>query len=56
MTHRVTGFPFNVLNDPMYIGSFLTHVGTSLWFKSPAGLLLSLWILVVYMIALKYEG
>ena len=56
MTSRVTGFPFNVLNDPMYIGSFLTHVGTSLWFQSPVGLALSLWVLVVYLVALRYEG
>ena len=56
MTSRVTGFPFNVLNDPMYIGSFLTHVGTSLWFQSPVGLALSFWVLVVYLVALRYEG
>jgi hypothetical protein len=40
----------------MYIGSFLTHIGTSLWFKSPAGIFLSFWILAVYLVALKYEG
>ncbi|KAK1925297.1 putative phosphatidyl-N-methylethanolamine N-methyltransferase [Papiliotrema laurentii] len=56
MSHRVTGFPFNVLNDPMYIGSFLTHVGTALWFQSPAGLALAGWVLVVYLVALRFEG
>jgi len=56
MTSRVTGFPFNVLNDPMYIGSFLTHIGTSLWYQSPAGVALSFWVLFVYLLALRYEG
>ena len=56
MTRRVTGFPFNVLNDPMYIGSFLSHLGTALWFESPVGVLLSFWILGTYLVALRYEG
>jgi hypothetical protein len=56
MSNRVTGFPFNVLNDPMYIGSALSHLGTALWFQSPVGILLAAWVHVVYTIALKYEG
>ncbi|WRT67587.1 uncharacterized protein IL334_004559 [Kwoniella shivajii] len=56
MTHRVTSFPFNVLSDPMYVGSALTHLGTALWFQSPVGILLAGWIWIVYSIALKYEG
>ncbi|WVQ65997.1 uncharacterized protein L199_004175 [Kwoniella botswanensis] len=56
MTHRVTSFPFNVLSDPMYVGSALTHLGTALWFQSPAGILLAAWIWLVYSVALKYEG
>ncbi|WWD18301.1 hypothetical protein CI109_102751 [Kwoniella shandongensis] len=56
MTHRVTSFPFNVLSDPMYVGSALSHLGTALWFQSPVGLALAAWVWIVYSIALKYEG
>ncbi|WVQ72916.1 hypothetical protein IAR50_002478 [Cryptococcus sp. DSM 104548] len=56
MSHRVTSFPFNVLSDPMYVGSFLSHLGTALWFQSPVGLALGFWVWIVYAIALKYEG
>lgn len=31
MSARVTGFPFNVLNDPMYVGSAMAFLGTALW-------------------------
>ena len=56
MPHRVTGFPFNILSDPMYVGSSITHLGTALWFQSPAGVLLSGFVWVVYMTALQFEG
>jgi phosphatidylethanolamine/phosphatidyl-N-methylethanolamine N-methyltransferase len=41
MDHRVEGFPFNVLRDPMYVGSTMCFAGGALWwvllvfFKSP---------------------
>jgi len=56
MDHRVEGFPFNVLTDPMYVGSTMSFVGASLWYESPAGLLISLYVYVVYVIALRFEG
>ncbi|WWC62300.1 uncharacterized protein I303_104896 [Kwoniella dejecticola CBS 10117] len=56
MSHRVTSFPFNVLSDPMYVGSFLTHLGTALWYQSPVGIVLAGWVYLVYSIALRYEG
>ncbi|WVQ80491.1 hypothetical protein IAT38_002596 [Cryptococcus sp. DSM 104549] len=56
MSHRVTSFPFNVLSDPMYVGSLLTHLGTALWLQSPTGLILSAWVWIVYWVALKFEG
>lgn len=31
MDHRVEGFPFNVLRDPMYVGSTLCFSATALW-------------------------
>ena len=56
MDHRVEGFPFNVLTDPMYVGSTMTFVGTSLWYESLVGLLISLYVYVGYVIALRFEG
>ncbi|SAM03161.1 hypothetical protein [Absidia glauca] len=56
MEARVTGFPFNVCEDPMYTGSTLTFLATALWYASPAGLLLTLIVHVVYRVALRYEG
>lgn len=31
MKERVTGFPFNVCDNPMYIGSTCTFMATALW-------------------------
>jgi phosphatidylethanolamine N-methyltransferase len=56
MSSRVTGFPFNVLNDPMYVGSAMAFLGTSLWYESPAGILVSAIVYTVYQIALRFEG
>ena len=56
MDHRVEGFPFNVLRDPMYVGSTMSFIGASLWCESPAGLLISLYVYVAYVIALRFEG
>jgi phosphatidylethanolamine/phosphatidyl-N-methylethanolamine N-methyltransferase len=50
-TERVTGFPFNVVEHPMYYGSTMCFLGTAIWYCSPVGVLLSAWVLVVYLIA-----
>jgi len=55
MDHIVTGFPFNVTGSPMYWGSTMSFLGTSLWFGKPAGLLLTLFVYVAYWVALKFE-
>lgn len=31
MDHRVEGFPFNVLRDPMYVGSTMCFAAGALW-------------------------
>ena len=31
MSHRVEGFPFNVLRDPMYVGSTMCFLAGALW-------------------------
>ncbi|KAJ2896239.1 uncharacterized protein MKZ38_005733 [Zalerion maritima] len=51
----VTGFPFNVSSAPMYHGSTLSFLGTALLYGRPAGLLLTLEVLLVYLVALKFE-
>ncbi|CAO3649711.1 unnamed protein product [Cunninghamella echinulata] len=56
MDARVTGFPFNVCEDPMYTGSTFTFLATALWYASPAGILLTFVVHVVYRVALRYEG
>lgn len=56
MDEMVTGFPFSVLNDPMYVGSTLNFIGVALWLARPAGLLLSALVWVTYRVALCYEG
>ncbi|BGO94501.1 hypothetical protein NBRC10512_000304 [Rhodotorula toruloides] len=55
MDHKVESFPFNVTSQPMYLGSTLNFLATALWYESPAGLLLTLHVYIVYQIALSYE-
>ncbi|KAF8867255.1 phospholipid methyltransferas-like protein [Acephala macrosclerotiorum] len=55
MDDIVTGFPFNVTASPMYYGSTMTFLGSALWYGKPAGILLTAEVLIVYLIALKYE-
>lgn len=56
MESRVTGFPFNVLDNPMYVGSTMSFLGYSLYYGSPAGLLITVEVFIVYQIALMFEG
>ncbi|KAJ1906941.1 hypothetical protein LPJ81_001063 [Coemansia sp. IMI 209127] len=56
MKERVVGFPFNVLENPMYVGSTMSFIGSSLWYAKPAGLLVAAYVWFVYTVALKYEG
>ncbi|WFC97898.1 hypothetical protein MYAM1_000620 [Malassezia yamatoensis] len=56
MDSMVTGFPFNVVADPMYWGSSANFVAVALWYEKPAGLLLSLVVIITYAVALRFEG
>lgn len=56
MDEMVTGFPFNVVADPMYVGSTLNFVAVALWYARPAGLALSVLVWLTYRAALAYEG
>ncbi|OAV93232.1 hypothetical protein PTTG_07720 [Puccinia triticina 1-1 BBBD Race 1] len=55
MDHVVQGFPFNITSSPMYSGSTLCFLGTALSYRSPAGILLTAIVHLVYRIALSYE-
>ncbi|KIV88248.1 hypothetical protein, variant [Exophiala mesophila] len=55
MDEKVEGFPFNVTGAPMYWGSTLSFLGTALYKGRTAGLLLTLEVFVMYLIALQFE-
>ncbi|CAI5758163.1 unnamed protein product [Candida verbasci] len=55
MNERVTGFPFNINDNPMYNGSTLCFLGTALWYGKPSGILISGFVYVMYKIALLFE-
>ncbi|CAF1028381.1 unnamed protein product [Adineta steineri] len=55
MDAPVTTFPFNVLNNPMYVGSTLSFFALALYYSSPVGLLLTTEVYIVYQIALLFE-
>ncbi|XP_053220784.1 phosphatidylethanolamine N-methyltransferase isoform X4 [Podarcis raffonei] len=56
MEAKVTSFPFNVLDNPMYWGSTMIYLGWSVMHASPAGLILTAVVALCYTIALRYEG
>eukprot|EP01156_Anaeramoeba_ignava_P016441 Anaeramoba_ignava/a622319_8.p1 GENE.a622319_8~~a622319_8.p1 ORF type:complete len:206 (-),score=55.03 a622319_8:113-730(-) len=54
---KITSFPFNILEHPMYFGSTSIFFGYSIYMRSPAGLLLSCIVYVCYFIASHFfEG
>jgi len=55
MDKKVTGFPFNVTDAPMYYGSTMSFLGSALVYGRPAGILLTCEVLVVYLVALRFE-
>ncbi|EER30712.1 methylene-fatty-acyl-phospholipid synthase [Candida tropicalis MYA-3404] len=55
MNERVTGFPFNINDNPMYNGSTLCFLGTALWYGKPTGILVTLFVFIMYKIALLFE-
>lgn len=55
MDKRVTGFPFNINDNPMYNGSALCFLGTALWYGKPTGLLVTFFVYGMYRIALRFE-
>lgn len=56
MDDIVTGFPFNITNAPMYYGATMSFLGTALLYGKPAGILLTLHVLIVYLVAIQFEN
>lgn len=54
MEDKVTDFPFNVMDNPMYWGSTMNFLGWALIRRSQAAMLLSVLVLVVYLVAAVY--
>lgn len=47
---RITDFPFNYLDNPMYDGSSLCFLGTALFYAKPAGIWCSLLVYAMYRV------
>ncbi|KAF8496147.1 phospholipid methyltransferase [Russula emetica] len=56
MDARVKTFPYNVLRNPIYAGSTMCFAATAFWYERPVGLLITLYVHIVYTIAQKFEG
>ncbi|KAM9837086.1 phosphatidylethanolamine N-methyltransferase [Aulostomus maculatus] len=56
MEERVTGFPFNIIENPMYWGSTANYLGLALIGTSPVGLILTAIVAMAYKVAIKFEG
>uniref|UniRef100_UPI0037E7FCDF phosphatidylethanolamine N-methyltransferase n=1 Tax=Semicossyphus pulcher TaxID=241346 RepID=UPI0037E7FCDF len=56
MDKKVTGFPFNITENPMYWGSTANYLGLALICASPVGLVLSAMVAVAYSVAIRFEG
>lgn len=52
---RVTSFPYNIVDNPMYVGSTIAFLGLATRMVSPIGFLLTAYIWIVYNVALLFE-
>lgn len=55
MDEKVEGFPFNITGAPMYWGSTCSFLGTALYKGRAAGVLLTVQLFFMYLIALQFE-
>ncbi|EDV29686.1 Phosphatidylethanolamine N-methyltransferase [Trichoplax sp. H2] len=55
LEERVTTFPFNIFDNPMYIGSTSNFLGLALRSASPCGIIMSGFVYLVYWIGLLLE-
>lgn len=54
MEERVTAFPFNILENPMYVGSTLNFLGAAVAANSAVGVALTAWVATVYHVSTVY--
>lgn len=47
---RITDFPFNTIDNPMYDGSSLCFLGTALFYGKPAGIWCSALVFAMYRV------
>lgn len=52
---RVTVFPYNVVDNPMYVGSSIAFLGLAITKMSPIGFIFTAYIYIVYRVALRFE-
>lgn len=52
---RVTSFPYNIVDNPMYFGSTVAFLGLATRMMSPIGFIFTFYIWLVYNIALYFE-
>ncbi|CAF96992.1 unnamed protein product, partial [Tetraodon nigroviridis] len=55
LDEKVTVFPFNVMENPMYWGSTANYLGLALIGASPVGLILTATVAAVYKVAIQFE-
>ena len=53
--NRITGFPYNITDSPMYDGSVLNFLGHSILYRSPVGVMLTIWVWIIYRIGCMFE-
>ena len=53
--NRITGFPYNITDSPMYDGSVLNFLGHSILYRSPVGVMLTIWVWIIYRIGCLFE-
>jgi len=56
MKEKVTAFPYNLVNNPLYIGSTSIFLGMSVMHFSPAGILLTILVWFMYKLASLMEN
>ncbi|XP_011603501.1 phosphatidylethanolamine N-methyltransferase isoform X1 [Takifugu rubripes] len=56
LDEKVTVFPFNIMENPMYWGSTANYLGLALIGASPVGLILTATVAAAYKVAIQFEG
>lgn len=56
LKERITAFPYNILEDPMYVGSVLIFFGMAMRYSSPSGILMTFIAWIMYKFASYLEN